>query len=181
MLTRDWACVRDYTSEHERRAALADFLNYYNHERPHAALGGKPPIRRTSGSDYRVIFDRSPEPNDTVPQQLTIEDFVEPTSCDTIPRGRAQPMAAAPGRNRSGGINRARDPPLAARLTQIHLARRARLPLLLSRSEVRRWLGAGVREAMTRATALRCRADDALRRTHRRRRTPLCGVGIVAP
>jgi hypothetical protein len=70
--------VRDYTSEHERRVALADFLNYYNHERPHSALGGKPPISRTSGSDYRITFDQPSEPLDIFPQQLTI--FVEPTS-----------------------------------------------------------------------------------------------------
>lgn len=75
-LAREWAYVRDYTSEQERRAALADFLNYYNHERPHAALGGKPPISRTSGSDYRVTFDQPPEPLATLPQQLTFEDFV---------------------------------------------------------------------------------------------------------
>lgn len=70
--------MRDYTSEHERRVALADFLNYYNHERPHSALGGKPPISRTFGSDYRITFDQPPEPLDIFPQQLTI--FVEPTS-----------------------------------------------------------------------------------------------------
>ncbi|MDQ0767158.1 transposase InsO family protein [Streptomyces canus] len=38
-LAREWAYVRDYGSEHERRVALADFLNYYNHEGPHTALG----------------------------------------------------------------------------------------------------------------------------------------------
>ncbi|WP_151483347.1 hypothetical protein [Streptomyces albicerus] len=54
----------DYTSERERRAAL----------------GGRPPISRTSGSDNRMVFDESPEPLDTVPQQLTFEDAVEPTS-----------------------------------------------------------------------------------------------------
>jgi len=53
-LAREWAYVRAYTSEHERRAALADFLNFYNHERLHAALGGRPPISRASGSDYHV-------------------------------------------------------------------------------------------------------------------------------
>ncbi|MGW4474470.1 integrase core domain-containing protein [Nonomuraea sp. NPDC004354] len=79
-LARGWAHVSDYTSEHERRVALANFLNYYNHERPHAALDGKPPISRTIGSDYRVVFDQPPEPLDTVPQQLTFEDIVEPTS-----------------------------------------------------------------------------------------------------
>lgn len=79
-LSREWAYVRDYTSEQERRAALADFLNYYNHDRPHAALGGRPPISRTAGSDYRVIVEQPPDSLDTFPQQLTIEDFVSPTS-----------------------------------------------------------------------------------------------------
>jgi transposase InsO family protein len=79
-LAREWAYVRNYNSEHERRVALADFLNYYNHERPHTALSGKPPISRTSGSDYRVTFDQPPEPLDILPRQLTFEAFVEPTS-----------------------------------------------------------------------------------------------------
>jgi hypothetical protein len=79
-LAREWAYVRDYTSEQERRAALADFLNYYNHERPHSALGGRPPISRTSGRDYRVTFEHPPEPLDNYPQQLTIENLVDPTS-----------------------------------------------------------------------------------------------------
>ncbi len=79
-LAREWAYVRAYTSEQDRRAALADFLNYYNHDRPHAALGGRPPISRTAGSDYRVTFEQPPEPLDTFPQQLTIEDFEAPTS-----------------------------------------------------------------------------------------------------
>ncbi|SEB31037.1 Integrase core domain-containing protein [Streptomyces melanosporofaciens] len=75
-LAREWAYVRGYASEHERRAALADFLNYYNHERPHASLGGQPPISRTIGSDYRVTFDEPPQPLDTAPQQLAFEDLV---------------------------------------------------------------------------------------------------------
>ncbi|WP_254886040.1 hypothetical protein [Streptomyces sp. NA02950] len=53
-------------------------LNYYSHERPHAALGGRPPISRISGGDNRVTFDQPPEPLDTLPQQLTFEEFVEP-------------------------------------------------------------------------------------------------------
>ncbi|WP_050993607.1 integrase core domain-containing protein [Streptomyces violaceusniger] len=75
-LAREWAYVRDYTSEYERRVALAEFVNYYNHDRPHAALGGRPPISRTAGSDYRVVFDQPPEPLVDIPQQLTFEDFV---------------------------------------------------------------------------------------------------------
>ena len=72
--------MRDYASEHERRAALTDFLNEYNHERPHAALGDQPPITRTPGSDYRIVFGDPPEPLDVFLKQLLIEDFVKPTS-----------------------------------------------------------------------------------------------------
>jgi transposase InsO family protein len=75
-LSREWAYVRDYASEHERRGALADFLNYYNHERSHSAPGSQPPISRTTGSEYRVSFDQPREPINTFPEQLTFEDFV---------------------------------------------------------------------------------------------------------
>lgn len=75
-LAREWAYVRDHSSEPERRGALAEFVNYYNHERPHAALGGQPPISRTAGSDYRIDFDQPPEPLADIPQQLTFEDIV---------------------------------------------------------------------------------------------------------
>lgn len=55
ILVAEWTTKRIYTSEADRTAALADFLNYYNHERPHSALGWKPPISRiTGGSDHRV-------------------------------------------------------------------------------------------------------------------------------
>lgn len=75
-LSREWAYVRDYTAERERRVALGEFVNYYNHERPHAALGGRPPISRTAGSDYRIVFDQPPAPLADIPQQLAFEDFV---------------------------------------------------------------------------------------------------------
>ncbi|MFF4835545.1 integrase core domain-containing protein [Streptomyces sp. NPDC001315] len=74
-LSREWAYVRDYTSEHERRVALADFVNYYNYERPHDALGGQRPTSRTAGNDYRITFDKPPEPLARIPQQLSFEDF----------------------------------------------------------------------------------------------------------
>ena len=73
---RERAHVRDYTSEDERRVALAEFVNYYNHHRPHAALGGRPPASRTDGSNYRLVFDQPPEPLVDIPQQLTFGDFV---------------------------------------------------------------------------------------------------------
>ncbi|MBW8088858.1 transposase [Streptomyces hygroscopicus subsp. hygroscopicus] len=55
---------------------LADFLNYYNHERPHAALGSQPPISWSTGSDSRMTFDEPPQPFGTASQQLAFEDLM---------------------------------------------------------------------------------------------------------
>ncbi|WP_293696866.1 IS481 family transposase [uncultured Agrococcus sp.] len=41
-----WAYARCYTSEKERRDALADWLHHYNQHRPHTACGGQPPFSR---------------------------------------------------------------------------------------------------------------------------------------
>ena len=41
-----WAYARHYTSETERRQALAGWVHEYNHHRPHSATEGKPPISR---------------------------------------------------------------------------------------------------------------------------------------
>ncbi len=75
-LSREWAYVRDYTAGRERRVGLAEFVNDYNHERPHVTLGGRPPISRTAGSDYRIVFNQPHEPLADIPQQLTFGDFV---------------------------------------------------------------------------------------------------------
>lgn len=40
------AYARCYTSEKERRDALAGWIHHYNHHRPHSACNGKPPITR---------------------------------------------------------------------------------------------------------------------------------------
>ncbi|GGS10088.1 hypothetical protein GCM10010252_56510 [Streptomyces aureoverticillatus] len=45
-LAREWTYVRDYASERERRSALSDFVNYYNHERP---TPGSEDDRRSAG------------------------------------------------------------------------------------------------------------------------------------
>ena len=37
-----------YASESSRRKALASWLHVYNHDRPHTALGGKPPNTRVT-------------------------------------------------------------------------------------------------------------------------------------
>ncbi|MEU0896627.1 IS481 family transposase [Streptomyces massasporeus] len=49
-LLDEWACLRPYTSNTERTAALADFLHTYNHHRCHTALGGHPPISRANNA-----------------------------------------------------------------------------------------------------------------------------------
>jgi transposase InsO family protein len=42
-LVREWAYARPYRSNSERLAALPVFVDFYNHRRPHTALGGLPP------------------------------------------------------------------------------------------------------------------------------------------
>jgi transposase InsO family protein len=45
-MLEEWAYVKPYMSESERRDAFSKFLHLYNHHRSHTALGGKPPISR---------------------------------------------------------------------------------------------------------------------------------------
>jgi len=45
-LCDEWAYVRTYRSEAQRRRALASWLHTYNHHRSHTALSGQPPITR---------------------------------------------------------------------------------------------------------------------------------------
>lgn len=45
-LAREWAYVTEYDSEAARTRALADFLHFYNHDRPHQGIGLKPPVSR---------------------------------------------------------------------------------------------------------------------------------------
>lgn len=45
-LATEWAYRRIYTSNAERAAALAPWIEFYNNERRHSALGGHPPISR---------------------------------------------------------------------------------------------------------------------------------------
>lgn len=45
-LATEWAYRQVFTSNAERAAALAPWLEHYNTERRHSALGGKPPISR---------------------------------------------------------------------------------------------------------------------------------------
>jgi transposase InsO family protein len=47
-LTTEWAYRQVFTSNDERAAALAPWIEYYNTQRRHSALGGLPPISRLS-------------------------------------------------------------------------------------------------------------------------------------
>lgn len=47
-LQTEWAYRQVFTSNDDRAAALAPWLDYYNHRRRHSAIGGLPPISRTS-------------------------------------------------------------------------------------------------------------------------------------
>ena len=82
-LAREWAYVREYTSEAERRAALVDFLNHYNHERPHSALDHQPPASRVPDATYRLSSEGIAAPEaPELPIQLGLDDIepVVPTS-----------------------------------------------------------------------------------------------------
>jgi transposase InsO family protein len=47
-LANEWAYRQVFTTNAERSAALAPWLDHYNHRRRHSALGGLPPISRLS-------------------------------------------------------------------------------------------------------------------------------------
>ena len=45
-LLREWAYAARYQTSRHRALALTAFLDYYNHQRPHGALGHRPPATR---------------------------------------------------------------------------------------------------------------------------------------
>jgi transposase InsO family protein len=47
-LADEWAYIRPFDSSADRAAALPGWLHTYNHHRSHTALGGQPPISRTT-------------------------------------------------------------------------------------------------------------------------------------
>ena len=53
-LQTEWAYRQVFTSNSERAAALAPWLEHYNTQRRHSALGGLPPISRLHQPDGSV-------------------------------------------------------------------------------------------------------------------------------
>ena len=45
-LQNEWAYRQPFTSNDQRTSALDPWLDYYNNERNHHGIGGKPPISR---------------------------------------------------------------------------------------------------------------------------------------
>ena len=72
-LAREWAYIREYSSEEQRRQALTDFLNHYNHDRPHASLGHKPPASRVPLATYRLTAGGITMPTLHRPRQLSFD------------------------------------------------------------------------------------------------------------
>jgi transposase InsO family protein len=50
-MLREWAYAATYQNADHRAACLAPWLDYYNHKRPHSALGHKPPASRLTQAD----------------------------------------------------------------------------------------------------------------------------------
>jgi transposase InsO family protein len=48
ILQEEWAYARPYRSETERQACYQDFIEHYNHRRPHTALKGSSPASRVT-------------------------------------------------------------------------------------------------------------------------------------
>ena len=54
-LLREWAYALPYPNSMKRARALKPWLRYYNRERPHTALGQRPPITRLPSSVNNVV------------------------------------------------------------------------------------------------------------------------------
>jgi len=56
-LLREWAYVRPYERSWLRNRALRPYLRYYNLERPHTALGYRPPLARLASVNNVLVIN----------------------------------------------------------------------------------------------------------------------------
>ena len=56
ILLEEWAYIRDWTSETQRAAGYDHFMHFYNHHRPHGALGWQSPTATLA----RCLGDKLP-------------------------------------------------------------------------------------------------------------------------
>ena len=75
----EWLYVRAYESDAERTAALADFLNNYNHDRPHSGIGNEVPSSRVPDASFRI----DPQPEE-LPTPIFEDLYDEPTLFDGL-------------------------------------------------------------------------------------------------
>jgi transposase InsO family protein len=78
-MVAEWLRRRPYDSEQDRTRALAEFLNYYNFERRHSALGWLPPITRVPLVGGPKVEPQVSEQEllDATPDQLSIFDELD--------------------------------------------------------------------------------------------------------
>lgn len=81
-LAREWAYVAVYQTDADRTAALGRFVDYYNHDRPHAGIGHKPPVSRAPIGDTRAAHRRLFIPPDE-PKVDTEMTLFNPDAVDT--------------------------------------------------------------------------------------------------
>lgn len=77
-MVAEWLRRRPYDSEQDRTDALAAFLNYYNHERPHSALGWLPPVSRAPGPGFHVEVQAHDETVEVTEAQMNIYELLDP-------------------------------------------------------------------------------------------------------
>lgn len=78
-LAREWAYAHEFFSEEERTSKLHEFINYYNHQRPHHGIGLKPPISRLPVSKFR-LSGQVYVPHSIKEKQMDLYELLEPTS-----------------------------------------------------------------------------------------------------
>lgn len=69
----EWLYVRAYTSEEDRRNHLVPFLNAYNHDRSHSAIGNRPPISRAPAPGPRLTAEPIVAPLEDRPGQMSLD------------------------------------------------------------------------------------------------------------